>query len=82
MGICHCKCKEEISSSNNSGNDHRNRANNIVNVPDWYNRPLDQDRPDWYMPGNESLWWKSRSSKVVEKLVLDTLNVIGTLVEK
>uniref|UniRef100_A0A1B6DCF9 B30.2/SPRY domain-containing protein n=1 Tax=Clastoptera arizonana TaxID=38151 RepID=A0A1B6DCF9_9HEMI len=81
MGLCHCKCKEDSNSSRNTRNDHRNRTNNItVDVPDWYGH-LEQDRNEWYMPGSESLWWKSKPSRVVEKLVLDTLNVIGTLVE-
>lgn len=74
MGICLCKCKEEEQSVNSSNNDRRRRTSSANIQTD--------DQPDWYMPGSGSNWWKSVPSKVVDNLVLDTLNVIGTLVEK
>lgn len=74
MGICLCKCKEEEQPVNSSNNDRRRRTSSANIHSD--------DQPDWYMPGNGSNWWKSVPSKVVDNLVLDTLNVIGTLVEK
>lgn len=71
MGICCCKCKggetSEISNNHDRNSLNGNHADN---------------QTDWYMHGTESNWWKSVPSKVVDNLVLDTLNVIGTLVEK
>lgn len=74
MGVCLCKCKEEEQSVTTNNHDRRRRhsGNNIQA----------DDQPDWYMPGTGSNWWKSVPPKVVDNLVLDTLNVIGTLVEK
>lgn len=75
MGICLCKCKEEEQSVNTTNNDRRRRTSSANIQAD--------DQTDWYpVPGNGSNWWKSVPSKVVDNLVLDTLNVIGTLVEK
>lgn len=74
MGLCHCKCKKE-ATSNNLAYRQNARARRHTEASNG------EDRTDWYMPGSASLWWKSMSSKVVDNLILDTLNVIGTLVE-
>lgn len=74
MGVCLCKCKGEEPSNGANNHDRRGR-NSSINIQA-------EEQPDWYMPGNGSNWWKSVSAKVVDNLVLDTLNVIGTLVEK
>uniref|UniRef100_A0A1B6LFK8 RING finger and SPRY domain-containing protein 1 n=1 Tax=Graphocephala atropunctata TaxID=36148 RepID=A0A1B6LFK8_9HEMI len=72
MGVCLCKCKEEEQSVSTSNHDRRRRISSNIQA---------EDQPDWYMPGSGSNWWKSVPAKVVDNLVLDTLNVIGTLVE-
>lgn len=74
MGLCQCKCKKETSNNSTYRQNARIRRHTEASN--------EEDRTDWYMPGSASLWWKSMSSKVVDNLILDTLKIIGTLVEK
>ncbi|KAL1131126.1 hypothetical protein AAG570_012363 [Ranatra chinensis] len=71
MGLCYCKCKDDQGS---------NRATNVGGSPN-VNTISSEDVPDIYTPGANSVWWKTVSSKVIDNLILDTLKVIGSLVE-
>lgn len=79
MGTCFCRCKHERNNSNQHAtrNGRRTRNSNMTT-----NLSTEDRNQDFYMPAGGSLWWKSMSPKAVDILVLDTLNVIGTLVEK
>lgn len=74
MGICHCKRKGNASRPNQQPS-RRSRRSSILD-------DYAEEVRDLYVPGSTSVWWKSVPSKVVDNLILDTLKVIGTLVEK
>ncbi|XP_075228744.1 RING finger and SPRY domain-containing protein 1-like [Lycorma delicatula] len=78
MGTCFCRCKHDRNSNQHATRPSRRSRNSNIAT----NFSSDERNQDYYMPaGGGSLWWKSMSPKAVDILVLDTLNVIGTLVE-
>lgn len=73
MGICHCKCKER----NARQSEHDGASRPSSNAGGLQNS--EGVRSDGLVIQD---WWKTVSPKDVETLILDSLKIIRSLVEK